>query len=419
MQEIFIVDGKRTPFLKAKAMPLPLAAADLAVMASQNLLYSLPITAENVEELVLGCVAPDASEANIARIVALRTGCKQDTVAYTVQRNCASGLQAIDSAAKDIRLGRHNLVLAGGAEVMSRTPLLFSEEFVIWLAEFKKHKSVLKKITCIRKLKLKYLVPIFSIVKGLSDPVVGLSMGQTAEKLSFMYNISRRSMDEYALKSHLLASAAQQNQVFAAELLPIFDWLGNVYQEDDGIRKDSSLEKLLKLKPVFDYPFGNVTAGNSSQISDGAAMVLLASKQAVKQYGLQPKARIISTAWSALDPSIMGLGPAYAIEKIMEQQNLELKDIDLFEINEAFAGQVLACQEFFKTSKYGELDSNKLNIHGGAISLGHPVGASGARIALHLINALIKKKAKLAIGSLCIGGGQGGAILLERVEGAV
>ena len=419
MQEIFIVDGKRTPFLKAKAIPFSLAAADLAVITMQNLLDNLPIIASDIDQVVLGCVAPGASEANIARIAGLRSGCKTEVVAYTVQRNCGSGLQAIDSAAKDIMLGLHNLVLAGGTEVMSRMPFLFSDEVVAWLAEFKKNTSVLKKICCLKDLQLKYLKPIFSLINGLSDPIIGLSMGQTAEKLAFQYNVSRHRMDEFALRSHSLASIAMNNQSFTEELVPIVDWSGKTYSEDDGVRKDSSLDKLSKLKPVFDFPFGNITAGNSSQISDGAAVVLLASKQAVKQYGLSPKAKIVSIAWSALDPSIMGLGPAYAIEKILKERKITLKDIDLVEINEAFAGQVLACQDFFKTSAYGELTSNKLNIHGGAISLGHPVAASGARIVLHLANVLNKTKARLAIGSLCVGGGQGGAVLLERVEGVV
>ena len=428
-RDVFIIDGSRTPFLKAGAKPNPLSAADLAVAAAKPLLARQPFAASEIGEVILGCVGPSAAETNIGRILALRAGCGDKVPGWTVQRNCASGLEAIDNAAKDIAAGRHDLVLAGGTEAMSRSGMLFSEEFVDWLADLKAAKNARQKLSVIAHFRPKFVMPVLTLLKALNDPVVNLSMGQTAEKLAFIFGVSRTEMDEYSVRSHMRAQNANEQKYFVEELVPLFDWLGKFFINDNGIRPDSTLDKLAKLKPVFDKPFGNVTAGNSSQISDGAAMVLLASQTAIDKYKLQPLAKVIDVAWAALDPSVMGLGPAHAIAKLLVKNKLTMDAIAYWEINEAFSAQVLACIKAMADPHYcqkylgvsgalGKLDQNKLNIDGGAVAIGHPVGASGARLTLHMAQILRRTKTKLGIASLCIGGGQGGAILLENSLGS-
>jgi len=432
MREVFIIDGSRTPFIKAAGKPNPLSAADLAVAAAQPLLARQPFAARNIDEVIAGCVAPNANEANIGRIIALRLGCGHATTGWTVQRNCASGLQALDCAFKDITLGRHNLVLAGGTEAMSRAPLLLSEDMVAWLAELRLAKNFEAKLKQLLKFRPKFIVPVISLLRGLTDPVVNMTMGETAEKLAAKFGINRQEMDHFAWQSQQRAAQSQQSKnpptllLNKPEIAPTFDWCGKVVTTDTGVRTDSTLEKLATLKPVFDKPFGSVTAGNSSQISDGAAFLLLASAQAVQEHDLQPIAKIKDIAWSGLDPSIMGLGPAHAIAKLLQQQRLNLADIDFWEINEAFAVQVIACVRALADEQYckealglkqalGTINAAQLNVDGGAIAVGHPVGASGARLALHVAQLLARNTAQLGIASLCIGGGQGGALLLERV----
>lgn len=429
-KDVFIVDGTRTPFIKAGTKMNPWSAADLAVAAAKPLLQRQSFHASDIGEVVIGCVGPNASEANIARIIGLRSGCGDSVPGYTVQRNCASGLQAIDCATKDILAGRHDIVLAGGTEAMSRAGLFFNENAQNWFGELSASKTLGQKIKTLLKFRPNFFVPVVSLLKALTDPVVNLNMGQTAEKVAFQFGITRKQMDEYAMQSHLRAIAAEKNKFFAKEVTPLYDWQGKFYDLDNGVRADSSMDKLAKLQPVFDKPFGLVTAGNSSQISDGAALVLLASQQAVDEYKLKPIARIIDFAWSALDPSIMGMGPAFAIAAILKNNNLALSDIDYIEINEAFAAQVLACvkvlddptycaENFAHPQAFGKIDMNRLNVDGGAIAVGHPVGASGARLTLHLANVLQRNNAKYGIASLCIGGGQGGAILIENVAGGI
>lgn len=421
---VYIVDGQRTPFIKALGKPNPLSASDLAVAAAGPLLARQPFKPEAIDEVITGCVGPSADEVNIARLIALRLGCGDQVMGWTVQRNCASGLQALDCAARDIASGRHDLVLAGGTESMSRAPLLFSEAMVAWLANLRMSKTFGKKLKTMLEFRPQFLVPIIGLLKGLTDPFVNLTMGQTAEKLAFQFDISREDMDRFAVLSHERAQLAQEKG-YLNEVTPLYDWRGGVIEQDNGVRKDSSVERLAKLKPVFDKPFGNVTAGNSSQVTDGAAFLLLASESAIKEYHLPVLGKIVDTAWAALDPSVMGLGPVHAIASLLSTHHLSLQDIDYWEINEAFAAQVLACLKAMESQEYchrlglmnalGTLDINRLNVDGGSIALGHPVGASGARLVLHLLQVLKRTKTNRGIASLCIGGGQGGAMLVERV----
>ena len=422
---IYIVDGARTPQLKARGKQGPFSAADLAVGCSRPLLARQNFEPTAIDEVIMGCVMPSADETNIARILGLRLNCGKDVPAYTVQRNCASGMQALDSAAQSIAMRRSELVLAGGVESMSRAPVMLNSYMVNWLGAWMSSKTVMQKIKTIGKLRPHYFAPIIGLLRGLSDPVNGLSMGQTAEIIADKFNITRDMMDTYAVQSHQRLSQAHDNNNLT-EIETIYDTNGNFYDHDDGVRRDSDMQGLAKLKPVFDRPFGSVTAGNSAQITDGASVLLLASEKALKEYNLTPIAQILDCEWAGLEPAQMGLGPAHAIPPILQRNKFALSDIDYFEINEAFAAQVLACVAAWQNPQYckdelnlkstlGELSMDKLNIDGGGVSIGHPVGASGARIVLHLMRILERTKTKRGIASLCIGGGQGGAMLIERV----
>ena len=424
-REVFIIDGARTPFLKAEGRPGPFAASDLAVAAGRPLLMRQKFDPETFDEVVVGCVAPSEDEANIGRVISLRLGCGKQTPAWTVQRNCASGMQAVDTAATNIAMGRSDLVLAGGCEAMSRSPVLLNKKMVGWLADWARAKTLTQKLSAVSKIRPGYLKPIIGLLRGLRDPVVGLSMGQTAEVVASRFNISRADMDAFAVQSHLRLADAQDNGRMD-EIETIIDPAGKAYDFDNGIRRDSSMEKLAKLKPVFDREFGNVTAGNSAQITDGAAWLILASEKAVEDHGLEVMGRIVDSEWAGLDPRQMGLGPVHATTPMLQRHNLALNDIDFWEINEAFAAQVLGCIEAWKDAEYcqselglddafGELDSSKLNVDGGSVAIGHPVGASGARIILHLLNVLVRQDKQKGVATICIGGGQGGSVLLERV----
>lgn len=421
---VYIVDGCRTPFLKARGRPGPFKHAELGINTSRALLERMPFEADALDEVIFGAAMPGSDEANISRIVALRIGCGDLVPAYTVHRNCASGMQSVDNAAMSIADGRSDLILAGGIEAMSHAPVLFHPDMVNWLANWWGAKSFTDRLKVISQIRPGYLAPVISLLNGLRDPVVGLSMGQTAEKIAYRFGITREMMDEYSVQSHHRLHQAHQDGELS-EIIPMFDRKGKLYDHDEGVRPESSMEKLAKLKPAFDKPFGTVTPGNSSQITDGAASLILASADAIEKYNLPVLARLITTQWAGLKPDEMGLGPAHAIAPLLRSRRIKAESIDYWEINEAFAGQVLAVVEALKDKSYckehlglgsaiGEIPMEKLNIHGGGVSLGHPVGASGARIVLHLAKVLQSKNAKRGIASLCIGGGQGGAMLIER-----
>lgn len=426
-RDVYIVDGARTPFLKAKGKPGVFSAADLAVSAGRELLARYDFSPTEIDEVIVGCVMPSPDEANIARVIALRLGCGKSVPAWTVQRNCASGMQALDSAYKDIACGRHDLVLAGGTEAMSRAPLLYSDDMTTWLAGITGAKTWQAKMGEWFKFRPNFLKPIVSLLRGLTDPTVNLSMGQTAENVAYRFHITREQMDQFAYESHQRALQGVEKKSFS-EISAAFSPTGEYYLQDEGIRIDTSLEKLATLKPFFDKKFGTVTAGNSSQVTDGAALLLLASKEAVKKYKLPVLAKITDVQWAALEPAEMGLGPVYASSQLLQRQKLQLDQIDYWEINEAFAAQVLGCLAAWESDEYcrqnlgiphayGSIDRARLNVDGGAIAVGHPVGASGARIVLHLAQVLRRENATRGVATICIGGGQGGAMLIENVTG--
>jgi len=423
---VYIIDGARTPFLKAQGGPGPFTPVDLAVQCGRPLLARQPFAPDAFDQLILGCVNVIADEMNPARVAALRLGMGERMVAFTVQINCGSGMQSIDTAYRYIEAGKADMILAGGAEALSYAPLVFPQSGVRWFAKFATAKTPFEKIAAFLKVRPSYFNPIIGLERGLTDPVTDLNMGQTAEVIAHLMGVTREQADAYSVESHKRLANAQENGFLKGEVETAFSCDGKFYDHDDGVRPDSSMDKLAKLKPAFERPWGQVTPGNSSQITDGACWTILASEDAVAKHGLKPKAKIIDSAWAGLDPAIMGFGPVLSSTDLMKRNNLKLGDIETWEINEAFASQLLACLAAWNDDKFcreilgldgaaGVLDQSKLNIDGGAISLGHPVGTSGNRIVLHLVNAMKRLGTRRGIATECIGGGLGGAMLIETV----
>jgi acetyl-CoA C-acetyltransferase len=424
---VYIVDGSRTPFIRARGRPGPFTPVDLAVACGKPLLTRQPFAPDAFDEVILGCVVVLADEANPARIAALRLGMGEAMTAYTVQINCGSGMLSIDAAYHHIREGKSDLVLAGGTDALSWSPLLFRKRAVDWYARLLGARDFWSRITALAGFRPSFFKPVIGLERGLTDPIVELNMGQTAEVLAHVFHVSRRDADQYAAESQQRLARAQKEGWFKGELEPAFSRDGKTFDHDDGVRPDSTADTLAKLKPAFERPWGKVTAGNSSQITDGASWVILASEDAIKTHGLTARAKIVDSEWSALDPSIMGLGPVLCSTAILRRHSLTLGDIGLWELNEAFAAQVLACLAAWEDDTFcrkvlglggaaGRIDRDKLNVDGGAIGLGHPVGASGNRIVLHLVNAMKRLGVRQGIATECIGGGQGGAMLLEAVS---
>ena len=385
-----------------------------------------PFAPDAFDLVILGCVNVIADEMNPARVAALRLGMGEAMVAFTVQINCGSGMQSIDTGYRYIRDGGADLILAGGAEALSHAPLVFSHGAVNWYARLFGARTLGARLSALLGFRPAFFKPVIGLERGLTDPITDLNMGQTAELVGHLFAVTRRDADEYAAESQRRLAAAQRDGHFADEIEPAFARDGTVYDHDDGVRPDSSAESLAKLKPAFERPWGKVTAGNSSQITDGASWVILASEDAIARHRLTPKAVIVDSEWAALDPSVMGLGPVYCSTPLLRRHELTLEDVELWELNEAFAAQVLGCLAAWQDDEFcrdalglggpaGRISRDRLNVDGGAIGVGHPVGASGNRIVLHLVNAMKRLGKKRGIATECIGGGQGGAMLIEAV----
>jgi acetyl-CoA C-acetyltransferase len=421
---VYLVDGARTPFLKARGKRGPFTPVDLAVQCGRPLLARQPVAPDAYDMVILGCVNVIADEMNPARVAALRLGMGDRMVAFTVQINCGSGMQSIDTAYRYIREGSADMILAGGTDALSHAPLVFGEEAVGWLSGMQRAPGPVAKARAAVNIRPGDLKPVVGLERGLTDPITDLGMGQTAEILAHRFGIDRAMADAYALESHQRLARAQADDTLTREVMPAFDRSGKVYEKDDGVRTDGTMESLAKLKPAFERPYGKVTAGNASQVTDGACWTVLASQEAVERHDLKPLAKIVDSEWAALDPAVMGLGPVMSVTPMLTRNALACGDVDLWELNEAFAAQVLAClaawrdEEFCRdvlglNEAFGAIPRDRLNVDGGAIALGHPVGTSGNRIVLHLANALRRRGEKRGVATECIGGGQGGAMLLE------
>ena len=313
------------------------------MQCGRPLLLRQPFAPDAFDQVILGCVNVIADEMNPARVAALRLGMGEGMTAFTVQINCGSGMQSIDTAYRYIREGVSDLVLAGGAEALSHAPLVFNRSAVKWYAQMFAARGIGAKLSALLGFRPSMLTPVIGLERGLTDPITELNMGQTAELVGHLFHITRRQADEYAAESQQRLAEAQKNGYLANEVEPAFARDGTVFDHDDGVRPDTTADTLAKLKPAFERPWGNVTPGNSSQITDGASWVILASEDAMKEHKLTPKAMIVDSEWSALDPSVMGLGPVYCSTAMLQRHRLALGDVELWELNEAFAAQVLGC----------------------------------------------------------------------------
>ena len=421
-ERIAIINGLRTPFCKAGGVFKRWEAEDLGAYVVKELLARVDIDPEMIDEVIFGNVLQPPHATNIARVLAVKGGLSVKVPAFTVNRNCASGLEAITTGMNKILLDEAEVILAGGTESMSNFPILFNDKARDFLQRLSKAKSFKQKLSAIASFRPGFLKPE---IPGIADPLCSLTMGQTAEILSREFHITRFDQDEFALMSQTRTAKAQDEGRLAEEIIPIpFPPEFNVQEHDDGVRHNTTIEGLTKLKPAFDKLTGTVTAGNSSQVTDGAAAVLLMKESRAKELGLEPLGYIVEYATAALEPSRMGLGPAYAIPKVLKEVGKELSDIDLIEINEAFAAQVIACEralasdefakrELGRSTAVGVIDRDKLNVNGGAVALGHPVGVTGTRLVLTILKELRRRGKQTGLATMCVGGGQGEAAILE------
>ncbi len=421
-ERIAVIDGLRSPIAKANGELASLSADSLGSIIAKELVLRNNIEYDKYDEVIIGNVVQPINAANMARVLAIRAGFPESTIAYTVHRNCASGMQSISSAIEKIYTNQGEIYLAGGVESMSNIPLLYNEQFKNFVMKLSYAKTLSEKLKILTTFKVNFLKPIIGLLVGLTDPISGKIMGVTAENLANDFKISKDAQDQYSLNSHLKAQKAQENGIFKDEIHPIMTKDCSML-EDDGIRLNQTIQALEKLKPIFDRNSGTVTAGNSSQVSDGASMLILTTESKALKLGLEPIGFIKDYSYAGLDASRMGLGPLFASKKLFDKTNIKLKDIDLIELNEAFAAQVLANIEAFKSKEYfkkhfnsdplGEINPDILNVNGGAIALGHPVGMSGTRIVLHTLKELKRRNLKTGLATLCVGGGQGASFLVE------
>jgi acetyl-CoA acetyltransferase family protein len=420
---VAVVGGVRTPFVRAGTAFKDLSAVRLGQAVASELMQRTGVDPERVDEVIFGNIAQPAEATNVARVIGLRAGIPAERPAYTVQRNCASGMQAITSGAEKILSGQADVVLAGGTESMSAIPLLFPAAMSDWLAGMLRSRTTSQKVRQVLRFRASFLKPRIALEMGLTDGHAGLNMGQTAEVLAREFGIRRAEQDAYAFRSHERTVAARDR--LRDEIVPVPEsHFGRFVAEDVGPRADISLDRLAGMKPYFDRRAGTVTIGNSCPITDGAAAVLLMSRDAVRREGVEPLGWLRGWAYAGLEPERMGLGPAYATARALRATSLRLADLQLIELNEAFAAQVLANLRAFERGvtapgrlpldPQGGLDPEILNVNGGAIALGHPVGASGTRLALTLLHEMRRRDLTLGLATLCVGGGQGAALVFER-----
>jgi acetyl-CoA acyltransferase len=425
-RRVAIVAGVRTPFAKAGTAFKSISAIDLGKLCVAELLQRTNLDGKEVQSLVFGTVVPSVLAPNIAREVSLLPLLPKGVESYSVSRACASANQAITDAADQIALGHHDVAIAGGSESLSNIPVLHSQGFAEALVLASKAKSLPARLRVLSRLRPKDLIPI---TPAIAEPSTGETMGQSAEKMAKLNAISREEQDHFALRSHRLASAGTADGRLTAEIMPVYvpPKFESVLTSDNGIREDTSYEQLAALKPVFDRKYGSVTAGNSSPLTDGGACVLLMSEDRAKALGYPPLGIIRSYAYAALDPGEQLLqAPVLATPVALKRAGLTLKDMDLVEMHEAFAAQVLSNLKGFESKWWaeragfsqpvGEVDRAKLNVMGGSIAIGHPFGATGARITTTLLNELRRRGGQFGLMTVCSAGGMGFAMVVERTQ---
>ncbi len=443
-RDVVLVEGIRTPFVKSDTKFKDVHPAELGRVVVHEVIERANLDVNEIDEVIIGNTGNPPDAVNISRVVALRAGIPLKTPAMTVHRNCASAMESITTGFERIRAGTCDTVIAGGTESMSQMPLLMSRPFVQAFQRLMSARTTFAQLSALGSLlraDLKQVMelattppmaatahkPRVSLVEGLTDPFVGINMGQTAEVLAKEWGLTREMQDEFALKSHQKAVAAQKCGRMAEEITPVFipPQFKEYVADDVGPRAEQSMEQLAKLRPFFDRKYGTITVANACPITDGAAAVLLMSRAKANSLGLKPIAKIRSYAYAGLEPERMGLGPVYATPIALKRAGLTMKDIELVELNEAFAAQVLACLRAMDSDKFaqeklgldkkvGAIDPEKLNVNGGAIALGHPVGATGTRLVVTLMKEMQKRNVQFGLATLCIGGGQGGAVIIER-----
>ena len=424
---VVVVAGVRTPFVKAWTDLAGVHPVELGRLVVREAIERAEIDPVDLDEVIVGNIAGPADSSNVGRVISLMAKVPQGVPAYTVNRNCASGIQAIVDAAYRIQSGDADLIVAGAVESMSAIPLLFNDSAARIWTRIARAKGIVARLGAFASFRPRHFKPVSALQLGLTDPVSELNMGETAEVLAREFEVTREEQDRFALTSHQRAATAwaegrMQEEVVAVPVGPSYRMVAS---HDNGIREGQSMEALAKLKPFFDRKYGTVTAGNSSQLTDGAAALVLASERYAREAGLKRLGRIRSWAFAGCDPARMGLGPVLAAPLALRRAGgLSMEQMDLVEINEAFAAQVLACfraldsrafcEEYLGTAPVGAPDPARTNVNGGAIALGHPVGASGGRLVLTLLHEMRRRGSSLGLASLCVGGGQGAAMVLER-----
>jgi acetyl-CoA acyltransferase len=441
-RDVVIVEGVRTPFAKAGSKLKTVHAAKLGQVALTELIARTNLDVQIVDEVIVGNTGAPSDAVNISRVIALNSGIPQKTSAVSVHRNCASALESISSGYEKIKSGTMDVIIAGGTENMSQMPLMMPPSIVSIIEKlgsakttgqrlsalwnwFKADLSQIKEmVTTPPMMKTKYK-PIISIVEGLTDPFVGINMMGTAEILAKEWGLTREMQDKFALNSHLKAAAAQAKLAEEMTALFVEPDFKDIVSSDIGPRADQTMQALAKLKPMVDKLTGTITAGNACPLTDGAAMMLLMSREKAESLGYKPLAKIRGYAFAGLEPERMGLGPVYSTPIALKRAGLTMKDMNRIELNEAFAAQVMACQKAFDSDKFaqekfglsnkiGEVRDEILNMNGGAIALGHPVGATGTRLVLTLMKELRRSNTQFGLATLCIGGGQGGSMIIEN-----
>jgi acetyl-CoA acyltransferase len=424
-RRVAVVAGCRTPFIRSGTTFRKLTAVELGTLAVRELLQRANLHPTEIDEVIYGTVTPSPLAPNISREVGLAAGVPPRASAYTVSRACASSNQAITSAADTISRGYADVIVAGGAESLTDIPILFSRSMRERLMTAARAKSIPAKLKAFTGLRPRELAPV---TPAIAEPSTGESMGQSAERMAKENGISREAQDRWALRSHQRAAEGTEDGRLLQEIIPVFipPTYETMVDRDNGIRTDTSMEKLAALPPVFDRKFGTVTAGNSSPLTDGASAVLLMSEEKARALGYTPLGYIRSYAYAALAPSDQLLqGPAYAAPKALERAGITMQDIELWEIHEAFAAQVLsnfqwldsdefARKELGRTEKVGLIDEDRINVMGGSIALGHPFGATGARLTTTLLNEMNRRDLGLGLITVCAAGGMGFAMVIER-----